>query len=85
MELIQRPPTIEIEIAMSLITIKESHEESDLLVLKSRLESEGIKCYLKNEFTTQIMSHMATFVVELQVSNLDLEKVHKILKEIEDK
>jgi hypothetical protein len=74
-----------LEPTMSLITIKESHEESDLLVLKSKLESEGIKCYLKNEFTTQIMSHMATFVVELQVSNSDLEKVNEILKEIEDK
>jgi len=69
---------------MSLITIKESHEVSDLLVLKSRLESEGMKCYLKNEYTTQIMSHMATFVVELQVSDLDLERVHGILKIIED-
>lgn len=67
---------------MSLITIKESHEVSDLLVLKSRLESEGIKCYLKNEYTTQIMSHMATFVVELQVSDLDLERVQGILKTI---
>jgi len=69
---------------MSLITIKESHKESDLLVLKSRLESEGIKCYLKNEFTTQIMSHMATFVVELQVSSLDLGKAHEILDETGD-
>jgi len=70
---------------MGLITIKESHEVSDLLVLKSRLESEGIKCYLKDAFTTQIVSHMATFVVELQVSKLDLERVHKVLKTIEDK
>ena len=70
---------------MSLITIKESHVESDLLVLKSILESEGIKCYLKNEFTTQIMSHMATFVVELQVSTSDLDRVKEILKEIDNK
>ena len=68
---------------MSLITIKESHVESDLLVLKSILESAGIKCYLKNEFTTQIMSHMATFVVELQVSTTDLERVKEILTELE--
>lgn len=70
---------------MSLVTIKESHVASDLLVLKNRLESEGIKCYLKNEFTTQVMSHMATFVVELQVSDLDLEKVQGVIKEMEDK
>jgi hypothetical protein len=31
---------------MSFVTIKESHIESDLLVLKSILESEGIKCWL---------------------------------------
>jgi hypothetical protein len=70
---------------MNLITIKESHMESDLLVLKSRLESEGIKCYLKNEYTTQIMSHMANFIVELQVSSSDMERVQEILKEIENK
>ena len=70
---------------MSLITIKESHVETDMLVLKSRLESEGIKCYLKNEFTTQIMSLMATFTAELQVSSSDLKRAQEILKEIEDK
>lgn len=69
---------------LNLVTIKESHIESDLLVLKSRLESEGIKCYLKNEFTTQIMSHMATFVVELQVSSSDLDRVREILIETDD-
>jgi hypothetical protein len=68
---------------MSLITIKESHVESDLLVLKSVLESEGIKCYMKNEFTTQIMSHMANFVIELQVSSTDLDRVNEILKKTE--
>jgi hypothetical protein len=70
---------------MSFVTIKESHAESDLLVLKSILESEGIKCYLKNEFTTQIMSHMANFAVELQVSDSDLDRVQEILKKIETK
>jgi hypothetical protein len=70
---------------MSFVTIKESHAESDLLVLKSILESEGIKCYLKNEFTTQIMSHMANFAVELQVSDSDLDRVQEILKKIEAK
>ena len=69
---------------MSLITIKTSHIESDLLVLKSKLESEGIKCYLRNEFTTQIMNYLPSFEVELQVSDLDLERVKEILSEIED-
>ena len=69
---------------MSLITIKKSHIESDLLVLKSKLESEGINCYLKNEFTTQIMNYLPSFEVELQVSESDLEKVDAILKEMND-
>jgi len=70
---------------MSLITIKKSHIESELLVLMSKLESEGIKCYLKNEFTTQIMNYLPSFEVELQVSDLDLERVKEIMSEMEDK
>lgn len=69
---------------MKLITIKESHLVSDLFVLKSRLESEGITCYLKNEYTTQIMTHMANFVAELQVSEADMERVQEILNQLED-
>lgn len=68
---------------MEFVTIKSSHIESDLLVLKSRLEAAGIQCFLKNEFTAQIMSHMSTFLVELQVHETDLERVKKILKESE--
>lgn len=66
---------------MKFVTIKESHYMGDLAVLKSRLESEGIPCRLKNELTTQVFSHMATFLVELQVPETDLEKVREILAE----
>ena len=69
---------------MGLITIKESHIASDLSVLKSKLEAEGIRCYLKNEFTTQIMNYMPTFLVELQVSNSDLVKVKEIMLEMSE-
>lgn len=69
---------------MSLITIKKSHIEADLLILKGKLESEGIRCFMRNEFTTQIMSHMATFDVELQVSETDLERVKEILSEMDE-
>ncbi len=70
---------------MKLITIKESHVVSDLFVLKSRLESEGIACYLKNEYTTQIMSHMVNFVAELQVPEADIDRVWEILNQLDDK
>lgn len=69
---------------MSFVTIKKSHLEGDLLVLKSALESEGINCYLKNEFTTQIINFMPTFLVELQVASIDYEKAKKIIEEIEN-
>ena len=69
---------------MSLVTIKTSRIETDLSILKSRLESEGIQCYLKNELTTQIMNYMPTFEMELQVSTSDLEKAREIINEIEN-
>lgn len=68
---------------MRFITIKKSHNEIDLIVLKSRLESEGINCFLRNELTNQIMSHMATFEVELQVLETDIGRVEKILTDLE--
>lgn len=64
---------------MKFITIKSSHYASDLVVLKGRLEAEGITCWLKNELTTQVMSHIPSFVVELQVAEVDLERVKEIL------
>jgi hypothetical protein len=69
---------------MSLVTIKKSHIESDLLILKSKLESEGITCYLRNEFTTQIMNYLPSFEVELQVSNTDIDRVREILQSMEE-
>ena len=69
---------------MGLVTIKKSHIESELSVFKSQLESQGIKCYLRNEFTTQIMNYLPSFEVELQVSEVDLEHAMKLLQTIED-
>ena len=56
---------------------------SEAVIYKGKLESEGIKCYLKNEFTTQIMNYLPSFEVELQVSDLDLERVKEIICEME--
>ena len=66
---------------MKYVTIKESHYLADLSVLKSRLESEGIECRLKNELTTQVMNHIPSFTVELQVPESDVERVREILIE----
>lgn len=66
---------------MKFVTIKESHYQQELVVLKSRLESEGIECRLKNELTTQILNHIPAFLVELQVRETELERVKRILIE----
>jgi len=68
---------------MSLITIKKARHETELLVLKSKLESEGIPCFLRNEYNTQILSHMVNFMVELQVSDKDMERVIEIMDAME--
>ena len=64
---------------MKLVTIKSSHYEMDLQPKKGLLESEGIHCYLKNQFTTQVMSCMVNFQVELQVLESDLKRVSEIM------
>ncbi len=66
---------------MKFLTIKESHYQSDLVVLKSRLESEGIYCRFKNELTTQVLNHIPSFLVELQGAEQDVPRVREILFE----
>lgn len=66
---------------MEFITIKTSHYASDLAVLQSKLLSFGINCYLKNEFSAQVLSHLPNAMVELQVATADLEKIQRLLDE----
>ncbi|WP_282073010.1 hypothetical protein [Polaribacter atrinae] len=41
-----------------------------------------LNVFLLNEFTTQIMSHMGSFEVELQVHAADIDRVKEILAEV---
>ncbi len=66
---------------MNFVTVKESHYQGDLVVLKSRLESEGIKCRLKNELTTQVINHIPAFMVELQVPENEVDRARTIMIE----
>ena len=70
---------------MTLVSIKKSYIELDLQLLMTRLESEGIKCYLKNDISAQVMSHIGGFATELQVAESDLERAREILMEMEGK
>jgi Zn finger protein HypA/HybF involved in hydrogenase expression len=67
--------------AMKFVTIKESHYQTDLVVLKTRLESEGIECRFKNELTAQVLNHIPSFLVELQVPEKDVPRVKEIMIE----
>lgn len=69
---------------MKFITVKESHYQTDLVVLKTRLESEGIECRFKNELTAQVLNHIPSFLVELQVREIDVPRVKEILIESGD-
>lgn len=66
---------------MKYVTVKESHYQNDLVVLKSKLESEGIECRFKNELTTQIINHIPSFMVELQVPEDKVEQARNIMVE----
>ena len=66
---------------MQFITIKESRNANDLYVLKSRLESEGIFCHLKDELSSQILNYLPVMTVKLQVTEKDIERVKEIMEE----
>lgn len=54
------------------------------VVLKGRLESEGIECYLKDELTAQVNPFYSNAVggVKLQVRQEDMDSAITILKEL---
>jgi len=67
---------------MKLVTIKESHNSNDLMILKSRLESEGIHCNLKDQYTSEVLSHIPSMSVKLQVYDSDLKNVKEIMNDM---
>ncbi len=64
---------------MNPVTIKESRIATDLVVLKSKLESEGITCFLKDELSTQVLNYLPTNTVKLQVDKDDVERALQIM------
>ena len=65
------------------ITIKTFTYAYELAVLKGRLESEGIQCFIKNENFSQIASLYSNAIggVQLQVLEKDIPEAIEILKE----
>ncbi|MCD8178176.1 MAG: DUF2007 domain-containing protein [Tannerellaceae bacterium] len=54
---------------------------ADAFTLLSFLQSEGIECYLRNENTAQLLSHMDTGGARLEVFEKDVPKVVELIKE----
>jgi DNA-directed RNA polymerase subunit RPC12/RpoP len=68
-----------------LITILTGTFGSEIAVVRSKLESEGITCFVQNELTAQVLPHYSNAVggVKLQVRESDLTQALEILKETE--
>lgn len=64
---------------MELVTVKESHYTNDLVVLKSKLESEGIKCFIKDEYTSDVLNHLPNIYAKLQVYKNEIPRVKSII------
>jgi hypothetical protein len=66
---------------MKFITIKSSRNATDLLVLKSKLESEGIRCRIKNNLSSQVLNYLPMMAAELQIAEEDVHMLKDLLAE----
>ena len=71
---------------MTFVTIRAFENSIDAHILKSKLESEGIECYLFDDNIVSIMPFYNIIVggIKLKINDSDLEKVNAILLEIEE-
>lgn len=69
---------------MALITVKTFDNPIDAHLLKSKLESEGIVCYLFDEHTvgTNPLYNVTVGGIKLKINDFDLEKATEIYNEI---
>jgi len=68
-----------------LVSIAEFNNVNEAYVIKSRLEAEGIRCYLSNENLNSIFGASISFAqVKLQVNLNDSFRAMDILYEEED-
>ncbi len=67
-----------------LVTVAEFHNHAEFLLARSRLESEGIECFSRNEHTASIAGHytgvFGMHQIELQVREADAEDALAMLQ-----
>ncbi|MDR2814047.1 MAG: DUF2007 domain-containing protein [Prevotellaceae bacterium] len=68
----------------SYITVFSFTYPSEVMIVRGRLESEGIECFVKDELTVQVNPFYSNAIggIKLQVKESDLEQAVKILKEV---
>jgi type III secretory pathway lipoprotein EscJ len=66
-----------------LVTVITFTFPNEMAIIKGRLESEGIECFVRDELTTQVISmySIALGGIKLQVKESDVERAVAILKE----
>jgi hypothetical protein len=70
---------------MELITLKTFHNPIDAHLFKTRLESEGILCFLFDENMVSLNPFYNYMMggIKLKINKLDLERVEEILRDTE--
>jgi len=70
----------------TLVTIKTFTYSHEAVIIRSRLEADGIRCFVQDELTTQIHPFMSSAIggVKLQVRDEDAEEAIAMLKESGD-
>ena len=70
----------------TLVTIKTATYSHEVAVIASRLEADGIRCFVQDGLTTQIHPFMSSAIggVKLQVRQEDVEEAIAMLKESGD-
>jgi predicted nucleic-acid-binding Zn-ribbon protein len=71
---------------MKLVTARTFDSPIDAHMLNSKLESEGIFCYLKDEHTITIDPLVSNAIcgIKLQIKEEDIDKTKAVLKEIDN-
>jgi hypothetical protein len=66
-----------------LVTIATFHTEIEMIRIKGMLENEDVKCFVKDEYVTQMResSYAGNSGIKLQIFSSDLPKATQILKE----
>jgi len=66
-----------------LVTIATFHTEIEMIRIKGVLENEGIQCFVKDEYVTQMreFSYAGNSGIKLQIPFAEMEKATQILQE----